>query len=249
MEYGQELNSTFKKQVKLRDQLQKLLHRMLNPVVKLMIALGISPNTITTIGLVLNIGVAIIFIIGAEKGARPDLSYIGWGGALILFAGLFDMIDGQVARLGKMSSRFGALYDSVLDRYSEMVMFLGICYYLVAHHYFVSSLTAFIGLIGSIMVSYTRARAEGLGIPCKEGLMQRPERVVTIGLSALLCGIVGHYVGGNQKWSLNLFGYEFETIALFTLPLAVIAILANFTAIQRLKACYNYLKATEEKVS
>jgi phosphatidylglycerophosphate synthase len=162
---------------------------------------------------------------------------------MILFAGLFDMIDGQVARIGKMSSRFGALYDSVMDRYSESIMFLGICYYLVSHHYFISSLSAFIGLIGSIMVSYTRARAEGLGIPCKEGLMQRPERVVTIGLSALACGITGYYTGGNQKWELTILGYGgFESIAIFTIPLAVIAILANYTAIQRLWACYLYLK-------
>ncbi|HVU85173.1 MAG TPA: CDP-alcohol phosphatidyltransferase family protein, partial [Puia sp.] len=98
---------------------------------------------VTTIGLILNIGVSIIFIDGAEKGNRGDLSYVGWAGALILFAGLFDMLDGQVARLGNMSSRFGALYDSVLDRYSELILFLGICYYLVAHHYFLSSLFAF----------------------------------------------------------------------------------------------------------
>jgi len=213
----------------------------------MLIAAGMTPNMVTTIGLVLNFGVAVIFILGAETGAREDLSYIGWGGALILFAGLFDMIDGQVARLGKMSSRFGALYDSVLDRYSELIMFLGICYYLVGHHYLVSSLTAFIGLIGSLMVSYTRARAEGLGIPCSEGLMQRPERVITIGLSALACGITGHYVGGNQKWNFTVFGFEMESIAIFTIPLAVIAILANYTAIQRLNACYIYLKEQEEK--
>ena len=247
MEYGQELNSTFK-QISLRDRLQKMLQRMLDPIVRFFISIGLTPNAITTIGLILNIGVAIIFIFGAEKKDRLDLSYVGWGGALILFAGLFDMIDGQVARLGKMSSKFGALYDSVLDRYSELVMFLGICYYLVAHHYFISSLIAFIALIGSIMVSYTRARAEGLGIPCKDGLMQRPERVILIGLSAVACGITAHYTGGNHKWNFSLFGYDqFETIIVFTIPLACIAILANFTAFQRLKACYRYLQDSENK--
>ena len=246
MEYGQELNSTFKP-VGVRDRLQRLLQRMINPVVRFFISIGLTPNAITTIGLLLNIGVAIIFIIGAEDGNRADLSYIGWGGALILFAGLFDMIDGQVARLGKMSSRFGALYDSVLDRYSELVMFLGICYFLVAHHYFISSIIAFIALIGSIMVSYTRARAEGLGIPCKEGLMQRPERVILIGISAVATGITGHYVGGDQKWGFGLFGYNnLETMIVFTIPLATIAILANFTAFQRLKACYRYLQDNEK---
>jgi len=191
---------------------------------------------VTTIGLLLNIGVSVIFICGAEEGRRGDLSYVGWAGALILFAGLFDMLDGQVARLGKMSSQFGALYDSVLDRYSELVLFLGICYYLVAHHYFLSSLFAFIGLIGSMMVSYTRARAEGLGIECKGGLMQRPERVIIIGVSALGCGIASHWMGGDYKiaWPGTNFPI-FETISIFTIPLTIMAFLANWTAIGRLR--------------
>jgi phosphatidylglycerophosphate synthase len=243
MEYGQELNSTFKKNISMRDKLQKLFHALLNPVVKTFLALGLTANVVTTIGLFLNIFVAVIFIIGAEYGDRNNMSYIGWGGAMILFAGLFDMIDGQVARLGKMTTRFGALYDSVLDRYSELIMFLGICYYMVAHDYFITSLIAFIALIGSLMVSYTRARAEGLGIPCKEGLMQRPERIITIGVSAVICGITGYIRGGNQVWDFKILGYAgFESMIVFTIPLALIAVLANFTAIQRLRACYFYLK-------
>src|SRR5674476_60006 len=103
----------------------------------------------------ISMGFSVIFILGAEEGNRGDLSYVGWAGGLILFAGLFDMLDGQVARLGNMKSTFGALFDSVLDRYSELIMFLGICYYLVAHHYLFSSLAAFVALIGSMMVSYT----------------------------------------------------------------------------------------------
>src|SRR5579871_5319513 len=181
--------------VPIRIKLQQGIYKVINPFVKLLIKLGLTPNAVTTIGLILNIGVAFIFIFGGEEGNRGDLRYVGWAGGLILFAGLFDMLDGQVARLGNMSSRFGALYDSVLDRYSELFMFLGICYYLVAHHYFISSLIAFIGMIGSMMVSYVRARAEGLGIECKGGLMQRPERVVTIGLFAIICGVASHYIG------------------------------------------------------
>ena len=216
-----------------RDRLQILLHRILNPLVKFFISIGLTPNGITTIGLILNLGVAIIFIIGAESGARGDYSYIGWGGAMILFAGMFDMLDGQVARIGNMTSRFGALYDSVLDRYSEMLMFLGICYYLVAHHYFLSSLMAFIGL----------------GIPCKDGLMQRPERVVTIGLSALLCGAISHYTGSDQNWIIPGIEKPIETIAIFTLPLTLVAILANYTAVQRLKACYRYMTDQDKKAN
>jgi phosphatidylglycerophosphate synthase len=233
-----------------RNQLQLGIYKVINPLVKLLIRAGLTPNMVTTIGLVLNIGVAIIFISGAEEGRRGDLSYVGWAGALILVAGLFDMLDGQVARLGNMSSQFGALYDSVLDRYSELILFLGICYYLVAHHYFLSSLFAFIGLIGSMMVSYTRARAEGLGIECKNGLMQRPERVIIIGVSALACGIASRWMGGNYKvhWPDSQFPI-FETISIFTIPITIMAFLANATAIGRLRDAKKTLNARAVPVS
>jgi phosphatidylglycerophosphate synthase len=228
----------------MRRRLQLAIYKIINPVVKLLIRMGLTPNMITTIGLALNIGVAVIFICGAGEGRRGDLSYVGWAGALILFAGLFDMLDGQVARLGNMSSPFGALYDSVLDRYSELILFLGICYYLVSYHYFISSIFAFLGLIGSMMVSYTRARAEGLGIECKEGLMQRPERIVILGASALACGIASHWIGGAYKipWPDEKYPI-FESISVFTIPITLIAILANITAIRRLRDARRALEA------
>ncbi len=220
----------------LRDRLQQGIYVVINPFVKGLIRIGLTPNAVTTIGLFLNIGVAVIFIFGAEKTNRGDLSFVGWGGALVLFAGLFDMLDGQVARLGNMSSRFGALYDSVLDRYSELILFLGICYYLVSHHYFLSSLFAFIALMGSMMVSYTRARAEGLGVESKGGLMQRPERVITIGVCAVACGIAGHYIGGNYKIFVPGISFHiFETMSIFTIPITIMAIMTNITAINRLR--------------
>ncbi len=228
--------STLAPRIPLRDQAQKLLYRTIDPFVRLLIRLGATPDLITTVGFALNIGVAIVFIIGAEAGHRGDLAYVGWAGALILFAGLFDMLDGQVARISGSASRSGALYDSVMDRYSELAMFLGICYYLVAHHYFLSSLFAFVALIGSMMVSYVRARAEGLGIECKGGLMQRPERVVLTGVAAMLCGVVGAILGGDYQ--LRMPGTPFvlfESITVFTLPLAVMAVLTNLTAAQRLR--------------
>lgn len=232
----------------VRTDLQQGIYKIINPFVRFLIKLGLTPNAVTTIGLILNIGVAVIFIKGAEVGHRGDLSYVGWAGALILFAGLFDMLDGQVARLGNMSSRFGALYDSVLDRYSEMVLFLGICYYLVGHHYFLSSLFAFIALIGSMMVSYTRARAEGLGIECKDGLMQRPERVITIALSAMACGIASHYIGGDYKLFIPGIRYHvFETMSIFTLPLTFMAVLTNITAIGRLRGAKKTMELMEQK--
>lgn len=219
----------------MRTNLQLGIYKVIDPFVKLLIKLGLTPNAVTTTGFILNVGVAVVFIIGAEEGNRGDLTYVGWAGALILFAGLFDMLDGQVARLGNMKSTFGALYDSVLDRYSELVMFLGICYYLVAHHYFLSSIFAFIALIGSMMVSYVRARAEGLGIECKGGLMQRPERVVTIGLFAILCGVTSQYIGGNYKLFIPGVRYHvFETISIFTVPIVALAVLTNITAFNRL---------------
>ncbi|MEO5594798.1 MAG: DUF4833 domain-containing protein [Chitinophagaceae bacterium] len=229
----------------LRDTLQHSIYKVINPFVRVLIKLGLTPNGITTIGLILNIGVAIIFIAGAEKTNRGDLSYVGWAGALILFAGLFDMLDGQVARLGNMASSFGAMYDSVLDRYSEMIMFLGICYYLVSHHYFLSSLFAFVALIGSMMVSYTRARAEGLGVPLKGGLMQRPERVVMVGLTAMVCGITAHFIGGNYKLYVPGIPFHvFETMSIFTIPISIMAVLTNITAIRRLR---DAKKALDEK--
>ncbi|MFM2360846.1 MAG: hypothetical protein RLY16_2839 [Bacteroidota bacterium] len=236
------------KQKTFRDQAQLGIYKVINPFVKFLIKIGFTPNLVTLTGLVLNIGVAIIFIIGAEEGNRGDLSYVGWAGALILFAGLFDMLDGQVARLGNMSSTFGALFDSVLDRYSELVMFLGICYYLIAHHYFLSSLTAFIALIGSMMVSYTRARSEGLGIENKGGLMQRPERVILTGVSALACGITAHFIGGDYKLFIDGFPFHvFETMTVFTLPLTVMAVLSNMTAIKRLLDAKKFLDLKEKK--
>ncbi|WCT10045.1 CDP-alcohol phosphatidyltransferase family protein [Mucilaginibacter jinjuensis] len=229
----------------LRTTLQLSIYKVIDPFVKVLIKLGLTPNAVTTIGFMLNVGVAVIFIFGAEEGNRGDLTYVGWAGGLILFAGLFDMLDGQVARLGNMKSTFGALYDSVVDRYSELIMFLGICWYLVAHHYFLSSLFAFIALIGSMMVSYVRARAEGLGIESKGGLMQRPERVITIGLCAILCGVSSLYIGGDYKLFIPGIKYHvFETMSIFTIPIVALAFLTNITAFNRLM---NAKKALLEK--
>jgi CDP-diacylglycerol--glycerol-3-phosphate 3-phosphatidyltransferase len=227
-----------------RDHLQQGIYVVINPVVKGLVKMGLTPNAVTTIGFLLNAGVAVIFILGGEEGNRGDLRYVGWAGALVLFAGLFDMLDGQVARLGNMGSTFGALFDSVMDRYSELLMFLGICYYLVAHHYFLSSLFAFLALVGSMMVSYTRARSEGLGIQNKGGLMQRPERVVLVGLSAMACGIASRYIGGNYKWYVpGIRWHLFETMSIFTIPLTVMAVLTNITAIRRLMDAKKALEA------
>ena len=114
-----------------RDYLQQLIYKIINPVVHGMIKVGITPNFITTTGLVLNIVAAVVFVYASFAGGDKALTCAGWAGGIVLFAGLFDMMDGRVARVGNMSSTFGALYDSVLDRYSELFTLFGILYFLL----------------------------------------------------------------------------------------------------------------------
>ena len=212
-----------------RDYLQQLIYKIINPLIRGMIKIGISTNFITTTGFILNVVAAGMFVYAGIYGGQNDLAIIGWAGGVILFAGLFDMMDGRVARLGNMSSKFGALYDSVLDRYSELMTFFGICYYLSMKDYFLYALIAFVALIGSLMVSYVRARAEGLGIECKVGFMQRPERVVLTSLGALFCGVFKDIT-------------VFEPILIMIVPLAFVALFANITAFARVRHCYKAMK-------
>jgi CDP-diacylglycerol---glycerol-3-phosphate 3-phosphatidyltransferase len=215
---------------------QQLVYKLINPFINLLIKLGITPNFITVLGLVFNVLAAIVFVFGAENSSRDTHHYIGWACTLILVGGLMDMIDGRLARVGNQESKYGAMFDSVLDRYSEMIMFLGICYYLIGQNYFLSSLFAFLGLIGSVMVSYTRARAEGLGIKMSDvGLMQRPERILLVGVSGVICALVSAYFSNNIKFEVSWLPFPiFENITIFTFPLFVLAILANYTAVDRL---------------
>ncbi len=217
----------------LKQYGQQLIYKVINPFIEMLIKTGVSPNTITSVGLFFNFLAAVVLIIGAETGARGDHSFLGWAGAIILFAGVFDMMDGRLARLGKMESKFGALYDSVLDRYSEMLMFLGICYYLVSHDYFLSSVFAFVAMIGSVMVSYTRARAEGLGVDCSVGWMQRPERIILVSVSAIACGITSYFMGPDNILLFSMI--NFEAISIFIGPIAVLAVMSNITALRRLE--------------
>ena len=231
--------------MKIRDFLQQTIYKIINPVVRRLIKMGVTPNFVTGTGLFINLIAAVILIYGATHGDRGNFSYVGWAGIVILFAGLFDMLDGQVARMGKMSSTFGALFDSVLDRYSELIIFFGICYYLILQGYFFSSLFGFIALIGSMMVSYVRARAEGLGIECKVGFMQRPERIILISSGAVFCGIF-YYFAGDYKILVSWLSFPlFEPIVIFVIPLVIVAIFSNITAIGRLNYCRKVLKDKE----
>jgi len=212
-----------------RDYLQQLIYKIINPVVHGMIKVGITPNFITTTGLVLNIVAAVVFVYASFAGGDKALTCAGWAGGIVLFAGLFDMMDGRVARLGNMSSKFGALYDSVLDRYSELMTFFGILYFLLLQGYFWGSIITGVAIIGSLMVSYVRARAEGLDLECKVGLMQRPERVVLTALGAIFCGVFQDCTA-------------FDSVYILIAPLAIIAVLANWTAFVRINHCRKLLK-------
>lgn len=210
-----------------RDFLQKIIYVIINPVIKGMIKIGITPNFITTTGFVLNLVAAAMFLYAANEFG-DDTCIVGWAGGVILFAGLFDMMDGRLARMGNMSSRFGALWDSTLDRYSELFTLFGIAFYLILNGWMWSSVTTFIAMVGSVMVSYVRARAEGLNIECKVGLMQRPERVVLTALGAIFCGI-------------------FDNLWILVVPMIIIAVLANITAFWRIAHCYKVLGKEENK--
>ena len=143
----------------------------------------ISPNTLTFIGLLINVVAAIFFgYARADNYVRMFL----YAGLVIIGAGLFDMVDGRVARQTNQVSVFGAFFDSVLDRYSDVALFFGLLvFYARGNRFFYVILVAFC-MTASLMVSYTRARAEALIGQCKVGFMERPERVVLIILGALL---------------------------------------------------------------
>lgn len=210
--------------MKYRDYLQKLIYTLINPIIKGMIKMGITPNMVTTIGFVGNVVAAFLFIHASQlTPISIGFSWIGWGGAILLFSGLFDMMDGRLARLGNMSTTFGAFWDSTLDRYSELFSLFGITLYLMTASGIWAGVITFLALVGSIMVSYVRARAEGLGIECKVGLMQRPERVVVTALAAIITGLTS-----NLWWLIG--------------GMTLIAVLANITAFWRVAHCYKQLK-------
>src|ERR1700727_748088 len=142
----------------------------------------ISPNTLTFIGLLINILAAFFF-----GYARPEnnVRMFVYAGLVIIGAGLFDMVDGRVARQTNQVSVFGAFFDSVLDRYSDVALFFGLLvFYARGNRFFYVVLAAFC-MTASVMVSYTRARAEALIGQCKVGFMERPERIVLVILGAL----------------------------------------------------------------
>lgn len=143
-------------------------------------ATGLTPNMLTVFGLLLNCGAAALILAGSLVA----------GGIVFLLASAFDMLDGAVARATGSASAFGAFLDSTLDRYSEGVVFAALIAVFAARGEEGHALGAALALTGSLLVSYARARAEGLGLECEVGLLQRPERVVILGLGLLVPGLL-----------------------------------------------------------
>jgi len=143
----------------------------------------ISPNALTFIGLLINIGAAFLF--GFASADNNQAFRFRLAGAVIIGAGIFDMVDGRVARATNQVTAFGGFFDSVIDRYSDVALFFGLLvYYARANRLFYVFLVSFV-MISSLMVSYTRARAENMIEKCKVGFMERPERIVLVIIGAL----------------------------------------------------------------
>lgn len=218
---------------------RKVLYFLFDPLVHLTKALGIRPNHITVIGLILNI-LAVLHLLN-----YMNLDILAYGdnligfGVFLGFAGLMDTMDGRLARLYDMKSNFGAFFDSVVDRYSEFIMFFGIVFYFIHFDHFWGVIFSFFALIGSIMVSYTRSRAEALGVDCSVGLMQRPERIVFIGLWTIIWGIM--YI----SFANNL---EIRGIDIFALGFLFLAVTTNITALRRMLHSETLLKKSSIKV-
>ena len=174
--------------VELRNSLAT---RITDPVIKGVSQSGISPDTLTLAGLALNIGAAYVIAMG----------HFLPGGLLVLVAGLCDLLDGALARFINKTSKFGALFDSLADRISEAALFFGLLVWYMLGGSAMGVMLAFAALIGSFLVSYVRARAEGLGLECKVGLFTRPERVIV-----LIIGLVVNQVT-IALWVVVVFAY------------------------------------------
>ena len=152
--------------------LQKPMYRATDGLVNGLIRWGVHPNVVTTLG----------FLVTLLAGWFFHLDHVRMAGFLVLIGGLFDLLDGRVARESGLASKFGSFYDSTLDRISEIVVYIGLASLYNTIYPEVEDLAMvyviMLAMGGSLMVSYTRARAEGLKLDCKIGLMQRPERVV-----------------------------------------------------------------------
>ena len=216
---------------------RKILYLLFDPLVHLVKKLGIRPNHITVIGFVLNV-IAALHLVNYFQWDQFEYGDNLFGFGIILgFAGLMDTIDGRLARLYDMKSQFGAFFDSVVDRYSEFIMFMGILLYYDHFDHLTGVILSFLALIGSIMVSYNRSRAEALGVDCSVGFMQRPERIVFIGVWAIIWGVVYWVSPSAEIREVLIDGLDY-----FTVGFLFLAISTNITALRRLFHSEHQLK-------
>ncbi len=201
--------------------------RTIGPLENLFVRTGVHPNILSVCGLLLSIIAGLIYSHG----------FFFWAAWVVVLAGICDTLDGQIARKTNKRSAFGAFFDSTLDRYSDMFFLIGLAYYFAGGHDFLgvhvanasvesspwTVMVVMLAIAGSFMVSYTRARAEGLGMACKGGLMQRPERIILL--------IIGSLMG-----SIPIVGPT-----MMKLTLIILAISANMTAIHRIILIKNHL--------
>jgi CDP-diacylglycerol---glycerol-3-phosphate 3-phosphatidyltransferase len=204
----------------LSDSNRERYLKLIGPVADFFARLHVHPNILSLLGMVLSGLAAVLYATGS----------FFWAAWIVVLAGTCDVLDGELARYTGKVSRFGAFFDSTLDRFSEIFLFLGLAWYFSGGHLSfavvggqtdgirspVAVLFIILAIGGSFMVSYTRARAEGLGIKCDIGFMQRPERIVLL--------IIGSLLG-----SLPTIGLWIMKACLFLL-----ALLSNFTALQRM---------------
>jgi CDP-diacylglycerol--glycerol-3-phosphate 3-phosphatidyltransferase len=202
---------------KVRKAIEKRLVAVFSPIINWMVRRRVHPNVLSTIGFLVTMSSAFAF----------GYNHIRTAGVLILLGGAFDLFDGRVARATGLASKFGAFYDSTLDRISEIAVYIGLLSLYNTYHPQLGDVGTIYAIMlamgGSLMISYTRARAEGLGIDCKVGLMQRGERVVMIGLAALI------------------FGGESSGLAL-RVVIIMVAILTILTAFHRIIWIYQHTR-------
>lgn len=156
----------------------KIPIRILNAMVRGLASLGVPPNVLTTIGVMINIGCGVLFGMGE----------FFWAGIVLIVANVFDMLDGNVARLTGNVTKFGGFLDSTLDRLSDMVAILGIMVFYAGNtpqHSIINVILAGVAMIASVLVSYATARSEALGVKANVGFLQRPERIVLLIIGAL----------------------------------------------------------------
>lgn len=191
------------------ESLRGVVYRILDPLTDWMVRSRMHPNALTTIGFFVTCCAALMF----------HQHHVRTAGLFVLLGGLFDIFDGRVARLTGLGSKFGAFYDSTLDRISETVVFLGLLSLYNDYRLELGDVgmiyLIMLAMAGSQMISYTRARAEAMGIDCRVGLMPRAERIVLLGTSALFFG---------ESWD----GLVLKGVIL------LLAVLTNLTAFQRI---------------